>query len=61
MFHEKKHIETHHHYIREHVHARGLATIQQADLLIKPLGITRFKELRKLVTLVDLNTFTVFH
>jgi hypothetical protein len=27
----------------------------------KPLGITRFKELMKLVTLVHFSTFTVFH
>ncbi len=64
---EKKHIEIHHHYIWEHVHARDMevaymfTTIQQADLLSKPLGITSFKELGKLVTLVDFNTFTLFH
>jgi len=51
----------------EHVHARDFVvlymptTIQQANLLTKPLGITWFKELRKLVILVYFNTFTIFH
>jgi len=43
----------------EHVHAGDMevvympTTIQQANLLTKPLGITRLKKLRKLVTLIS--------
>jgi hypothetical protein len=37
------------------------AIIQQANLLTKPLGITWFKELRKLVGLVNFNALTIFH
>ena len=58
-----KHIEIHHHFIRDHVAKGNIELLhvntenQLADIFTKPLEEARFRELRHELNIVDISNF----